>query len=191
MKRFLVFISLHLFLFLLVIAYQAQANEDDWNVITSDEFIVTTKPGEVIWGDKLSLVIRKNDCARMNIVFSFSTKKENENIKNLQNKLIPIKINGHEEDLEVEVIMVQPMFNYMNLVLMQAPGLKSIENMISSIMSWYNQDNFFGIQLIGKQGFNPEDYFDITDNNWKMDGLPEKISEAQSLCIGPDEIKRT
>ena len=76
MKRFLVFISLHLFLFLLIIAYQAQANEDDWNVITSDEFIVTTKPGEVIWGDKLSLVIRKNDCARMNIVFSFSTKSK-------------------------------------------------------------------------------------------------------------------
>ena len=76
MKRFLVFISLHLFLFLLIIAYQAQANDDDWNVVTSDEFIVTTKPGEVIWGDKLSLVIRKNDCARMNIVFSFSTKKE-------------------------------------------------------------------------------------------------------------------
>ena len=71
MKRFLVFISLHLFLFLLIIAYQAQANDDDWNVVTSDEFIVTTKPGEVIWGDKLSLIIRKNDCARMNIVFSF------------------------------------------------------------------------------------------------------------------------
>ena len=61
--------------------------------------------------------------------------------------------------------------------------------MISSIMSWYNQDNFFGIQLISKQGFNPEDYFDITDNNWKMDGLPKKISEAQSICFGPEVIE--
>ena len=63
--------SVLLSLFHYIIAYQAQANDDDWNVVTSDEFIVTTKPGEVIWGDKLSLVIRKNDCARMNIVFSF------------------------------------------------------------------------------------------------------------------------
>ena len=189
MKHFLVFISLHLFLFLLIIAYQAQANDDDWNVVTSDEFIVTTKPGEVIWGDKLSLVIRKNDCARMNIVFSFSTKKENENIKNLQNKLIPIKINGHEEDLEVEVIMVQPMFGYMNLVLMQAPGLKNIEKMISSMMAWYNSDNFFGITLVGNQGFDPDEYFDIKDNNWKLDGLPEKIIEAQSICYGSEDIK--
>ena len=77
----------------------------------------------------------------------------------------------------------------MNIVMMQAPGLKSIENMINSIMNWYNQDNFFGIQLIGKQDFNPEDYFDITDNNWKMDGLPEKISEAQSICYGPKVIE--
>ena len=189
MKRFLVFISLHLFLFLLIIAYQAQANEDEWNVITSDEFIVTTKPGEIIWGDKLSLVIRKNDCTRMNIVFSFSTKKENENIKNLQNKLIPIKINGHQEDLEVEVIMVQPMFGYMNLVLMQAPGLKNIEKMISSMMAWYNSDNFFGITLVGNQGFDPDEYFDIKDNNWKLDGLPEKITEAQSICFGSEDIK--
>ena len=189
MKRFIVFISLHLFLFLLIIAYQAQANQDDWNVITSDEFIVTTKPGEVIWGDKLSLIIKKNDCARMNIVFSFSTKKENENIKNLQNKLIPIKINGHEEDLEVEVIMVQPMFNYMNLVLMQAPGLKNIEKMIGSMMAWYNHDNFFGIELVNSSNFDPKEYFDILNNNWKLDGLPEKITEAQSICYGPDETE--
>ena len=31
MKRFLIFISLHLFLFLLVIAYQAQA-EEEWTI---------------------------------------------------------------------------------------------------------------------------------------------------------------
>ena len=32
MKRFLVFISLHLFLFLLVIAYQAQADDEEWTI---------------------------------------------------------------------------------------------------------------------------------------------------------------
>ena len=38
--------------------------------------------------------------------------------------------------------MVQPMFNYMNLVLMQAPGLKNIEKMIGSMMAWYNRQIF-------------------------------------------------
>ena len=190
MRRFLIFISLHLFLFILIIAYQAQADEHEWNVREFDTYITTTKSGEITHGDKLRFIINKGDCSRMGILFTFSTMKNNQNLNNLQNQTLPIKINGHTINDGAKVILVQPLFGgSMNIVMMQAPGLKSIENMISSIMSWYNQDNFFGIQLIGKQGFNPEDYFDITDNNWKMDGLPEKISEAQTICYGPEVIE--
>lgn len=190
MRRFLIFISLHLFLFILIIAYQAQADEHEWNVREFDTYITTTKSGEITHGDKLRFIINKGDCSRMGILFTFSTMKNNQNLNNLQNQTLPIKINGHTIHDGAKVILVQPLFGgSMNIVMMQAPGLKSIENMISSIMSWYNQDNFFGIQLIGKQGFNPEDYFDITDNNWKMDGLPEKISEAQTICYGPEVIE--
>ena len=32
MKRFLIFVSAHLFLFLLVIAYQAKADDEEWNI---------------------------------------------------------------------------------------------------------------------------------------------------------------
>ena len=32
MKRFLIFVSAHLVLFLLVIAYQAQADHEEWNI---------------------------------------------------------------------------------------------------------------------------------------------------------------
>ena len=77
----------------------------------------------------------------------------------------------------------------MNIVMMQAPGLKNIEKMINSMMAWYNHDNFFGIRLVGNQGFDPDEYFDIKDNNWKLDGLPEKITEAQSICYGSEDIK--
>ena len=190
MRRFLIFISLHLFLFILIIAYQAQADEHEWNVREFDTYITTTKSGEITHGDKLRFIINKGDCSRMGILFTFSTMKNNQNLNNLQNQTLPIKINGHTIHDGAKVILVQPLFGgSMNIVMMQAPGLKSIENMISSIMDWYNQDNFFGIQLIGKQGFNPEDYFDITDNNWKMDGLPEKISEAQTICYGPEVIE--
>ena len=190
MRRFLIFISLHLFLFILIIAYQAQADEHEWNVREFDTYITTTKSGEITHGDKLRFIINKGDCSRMGILFTFSTMKNNQNLNNLQNQTLPIKINGHTIHDGAKVILVQPLFGgSMNIVMMQAPGLKSIENMISSIMSWYNQDNFFGIQLIGKQGFEPEEYFDITDNNWKMDGLPEKISEAQTICYGPEVIE--
>ena len=37
MKRFLIFVSAHLFLFLLVIAYQAQAEEEEWNIVKEEK----------------------------------------------------------------------------------------------------------------------------------------------------------
>ena len=137
MRRFLIFISLHLFLFILIIAYQAQADEHEWNVREFDTYITTTKSGEITHGDKLRFIINKGDCSRMGILFTFSTMKNNQNLNNLQNQTLPIKINGHTIHDGAKVILVQPLFGgSMNIVMMQAPGLKSIENMISSIMSW-------------------------------------------------------
>ena len=191
MKRVLLIILLHLSLFFIVFAYQAQAEEEGWSVEEFNDFVVTAKHGEVIHGDKLRFFIKKNDCSRMGILFSFSTSIENENIKSLQDSRIPIEINGRRIDGAAEVILVQPLFKSMNLVMMQAPGLKHIGSMISSIMAWYESENYFGIKLVSGPDFNPNDYFDILRNNWKLDGLPQKIAEAQSLCKEPDEIKRT
>ena len=191
MKRLAIFISLHLFLFLLVIAYQAQAEEDQWYVEEFDTFVVTAKNGEITHGDKLRFFMNKGDCSRMGILFSFTTMKNHKNILSLQDKTLPIKINGRQVDEAAKVILVQNLFEHMNIVLMQAPGLKSVKDMISAMMAWYNHENFFGIELTNGPGFDPRDYFDIIDNNWKLDDLPEKIIQAQKLCLGQDEIKRT
>ena len=59
--------------------------------------------------------------------------------------------------------------------------------MIGAMMTWYKHEKFFGIELVSEPGFDPNDYFDIIDNNWKLDNLPEKITEAQGLCLEPDE----
>ena len=76
MRRFFIFISFHLFLFLLVVAYQAQAEEDQWYLEEFDTFVVTAKNGEVTHGDKLRFFMNKGDCERMGILFSFTTLKK-------------------------------------------------------------------------------------------------------------------
>ena len=187
MRQLLLIVSVHLFLFLVLFAYHAQAEEDLWYVEEFDTFVVTAKNGEVTHGDKLRFFMNKGDCERMGILFSFTTLKKNENIKNLQDKTLPIKINGHAIDDAAKVVLVQNLFRDMNIVMMQAPGLKSVKDMISAMMAWYEDKNFFGIELVSKPGFDPSDYFDIIDNNWKLDDLPEKITEAQGLCLEPDE----
>ena len=187
MRQLLLIVSVHLFLFLVLFAYHAQADEDQWYVEEFDTFVVTAKNGEVTHGDKLRFFMNKGDCERMGILFSFTTLKKNENIKNLQDKTLPIKINGHAIDDAAKVVLVQNLFRDMNIVMMQAPGLKSVKDMIGSMMTWYKHENFFGIELVSKPGFDPKDYFDIIDNNWKLDDLPEKITEAQGLCLEPDQ----
>ena len=189
MRQILLILSVHLFLFLVLFAYHVQADEDQWYVEEFDTFVVTAKNGEVTHGDKLRFFMNKGDCSRMGILFSFTTMKNHKNIQSLQDKTLPIKINGHQVDDAAKVILVQNLFRDMNIVMMQAPGLKSVKDMINAMMAWYEDKNFFGIELVSKPGFDPQDYFDITDNNWKLDHLPEKIIQAQRLCFGPDELK--
>ena len=191
MKRVLLIILSHVLLFSIVFAYQAQAEDEGWTIDEFSDFVVTAKHGEVIHGDKLRFFIKKNDCSRMGILFSFSTSIDNQNINKLQDARIPIEINGRRINGAAEVILVQPLFRSMNLVMMQAPGLKHIGSMISSIMAWYDSENYFGIELVSGPNFNPDEYFDILRNNWKLEGLPQKIAEAQSICRGPDDIKNT
>ena len=189
MRQVLLIFSVHLFLFLVLFAYHVQADEDQWYVEEFDTFVVTAKNGEVTHGDKLRFFMNKGDCSRMGILFSFTTMKNHKNIQSLQDKTLPIKINGHQVDDAAKVILVQNLFRDMNIVMMQAPGLKSVKDMINAMMAWYEDKNFFGIELVSEPGFDPQDYFDITDNNWKLDHLPEKIIQAQRLCFGPDELK--
>ena len=189
MRQVLLILSVHLFLFLVLFAYHVQADEDQWYVEEFDTFVVTAKNGEVTHGDKLRFFMNKGDCSRMGILFSFTTMKNHKNIQSLQDKTLPIKINGHQVDDAAKVILVQNLFRDMNIVMMQAPGLKSVKDMVNAMMAWYEDKNFFGIELVSEPGFDPQDYFDITDNNWKLDHLPEKIIQAQRLCFGPDELK--
>ena len=57
MKRFLIFISLHLFLFVLVIAYQAQADDEEWTIDKYKSLSYARVSGEVIHGDNLNFFI--------------------------------------------------------------------------------------------------------------------------------------
>ena len=59
MKRVLLIILLHLSLFFLVFAYQAQAEEEnEWYVNDFGTFVVAAVSGEVIHGDKLRFFIK-------------------------------------------------------------------------------------------------------------------------------------
>ena len=61
MRRFFIFVSLHLFLFLLVIAYQAQANDEEWTIDKYKSLSYARVSGEVIHGDNLNFFIGSHE----------------------------------------------------------------------------------------------------------------------------------
>ena len=191
MKRVLLIILLHLSLFFLVFAYQAQAEEEnEWYVNDFGNFVVAAVSGEVIHGDKLRFFIKKEDCSKVSMMFSFSTSLKKNEIKELQDKKLPIRINDWDTIRGATVVYVHP-FGFMTIVMMQTPGFHEIEEFIGALNSMYTFEKMFSIQLVKQPHYDPEDHFDILRNNWKLDRLVENIEIAQSMCLGPDEIKKT
>ena len=103
MKRFAIFISLHLFLFLLVIAYQAQSSE--WTIDRYKTLSFARVSGEVTHGDNLNFWIRaEDDCAKVYNTFTVYTYEKPGDFKQLLNKNIPIKLNGADITASVQDI---------------------------------------------------------------------------------------
>ena len=191
MKRVLLIILLHLSLFFLVFVYQAQAEEDnEWYVNDFGTFVVAAVSGEVVHGDKLRFFIKKEDCSKVSMMFSFSTSLKKDEIKELQDKKLPIRINDWDTIRGARVVYVHP-FGFMNIVMMQTPGYHEIKEFIGALNSMYTFEKMFSIQLVKQPHYDPEDHFDILRNHWKLDRLEENIERAQSMCLGPDDIKRT
>ena len=186
MKRFFIFVSLHLLLFLIVIAYQVQASEDDeWYIEDFGGFIVTAVPGEVVHGDKLRFVINKTNCNKLSIMFSFLSYKNPKRLPSLQGRQVPFRINGSKSLLSADILLVKPAFgNNSYFVMFSTPEFYLIDEMSAAIMKSYRSKNKFSIELGKVEEFNPEDYFDIYYNNWILDKYPEKISKAREMCEG-------
>ena len=184
--RLFIFMILHAFVIIFLSITHPQAKENEWWYVEEfGNYIITGVSGEVVHGDRLRFAIKKSDCNKMSILFSFSTTKKAKEIKKLQNESIPIRINNFEQISAAEIIAIHTMGDFMSIVMMQAPGLKSVKEMVGAIMTIYKQEKNFSIELLDEGGFNPDYYFDILKNNWKLDLLPYKIEQAQRMCYGP------
>ena len=177
MKRLLLFVSLHLFLFLLVFAYHAQA--DDY-----DNMVVASVPGKIIHGDKLRFVLTKGDCNYVNVLFSFLTFNLPKKINDLEGKRIPIKINEEEVLAAADVVLIYPTLdNRAHFIMLTAPQVYELNNFSEGIMASYNAHKNYSIELMDDEKFEYTKYFDVPVNEWDLEKYPEKINEAREQCL--------
>ena len=177
MKRFAILIFLHLFLFLIIIAYQAQASE--WHIDKHETLSYARVSGEVTHGDNLNFWIRAEDnCETVYNTFTVYTYEEQGDIKQLLNKHIPIKINGAEVTASVQDISPFLMGYRVHLSL----GSYPIREYIYFLKEFYDAFEKYEIEIVDGLNFKAAKYFDIPVNSWKLDKLVPSVLEANKLC---------
>ena len=177
MKRFAIFISLHLFLFLLVIAYQAQSSE--WTIDRYKTLSFARVSGEVTHGDNLNFWIRAEDnCEKVYNTFTVYTYEKPGDIKQLLNKNIPIKING--EDITASVQDISPFL--MGYRVHLSLGTYPIKEYVYFLKEFYDEFQKYEIEIVDGLNFTASKYFDIRNNSWKLDELVPSVLKANKLC---------
>jgi hypothetical protein len=177
MKRFIIFISLHLFLFLLVIVYQAQASE--WTVDKHKTLSFARVSGEVTHGDNLNFWIRAEDnCAKVYNTFTVYSYEKPGDIKQLLNKNIPIKINGEELTASVQDISPFLMGYRYHLSL----GSYPLKEYVYFLKEFYDEFQKYEIEIVDGVDFKSSKYFDIRINSWKLEELVPSVFKANKLC---------
>ena len=177
MKRFLIFISLHLFLFLLVIVYQARASE--WTIDKHKTLSYARVSGQITHGDNLNFWIRAEDnCAKVYNTFTVYSYEKPGDIKQLLNKNIPIKINGEELTASVQDISPFLMGYRYHLSL----GSYPIKEYIYFLKEFYDEFQKYEIEIVDGLDFKVAKYFDVPVNSWKLDKLVPSVLEAHKKC---------
>lgn len=177
MKRFAIFISLHLFLFLLVITYQAQSSE--WTIDRYKTLSYARVSGEVTHGDNLNFWIRVQDnCDKVYNTFTVYTYEKPGDINQLLDKNIPIKINGAEITASVQDISPFLMGYRVHLSL----GSYPIKEYVYFLKEFYDEFQKYEIEIVDGLDFKAAKYFDIRNNSWKLDELVPSVLKANKLC---------
>ena len=177
MKQVLLIILLHLSLFFLVFAYQAQASE--WTIDKYGTLTYARVSGEVTHGDNLNFWIRaEDDCAKVYNTFTVYTYEKPRDIKQLLHKNIPIKLNG--EDLTARVQDISPFL--MGYRVHLSLGSYPIKEYIYFLNEFYEEFQKYEIEIVDGVDFKAAKYFDIPVNNWKLDKLVPSVLEATKIC---------
>ena len=179
MRQLLLIISVHIFLFLVLFAYHAQAADEEWTIDRLETLSFARVSGEITHGDNLNFWIRTQDnCETVYNTFTVYTYEEPGDIKQLLNKNIPIKINGAEITASVQDIAPFLMGYRVHLSL----GSYPIKEYIYFLKEFYDEFQKYEIEIVDGLNFTAAKYFDIRSNNWKLDKLVPSVLEANKLC---------
>jgi len=165
--------------FLLVFFLPSSYAEEEWTIDKFKGLSYARVSGEITHGDSLNFFISTaDDCTKVYNNFTFYTYEKPGDIKQLEDKNIPIKINGL--DLTANVISVSPFL--MGYRISFSLGKFPIKEYIYFLKEFYDEFGKYEIEIVDGIDFKVAKYFDIPVNSWKLDKLIPSINKAQNQC---------
>ena len=176
--RWILFISLHLLVFLIIILSYAEAKEE-WTVTRIEDYSYASVSGEIQYGDKFAFILMPEDnCNKITTMFSFYTWNDPGDYRQLIDKHIPIKLNNIETTAEVINIMQV----YDGLKVIFTLGVYPIKDYTYILYNLYKHEKKYEIEIVDGINFKAKKYFDIRVNRWKLENLIPSIDKALKIC---------
>ena len=176
--RWILFISLHLLVFLILILSHAEAREE-WTVTRFEDYSYASVSGEIQFKDKFVFVLMPEDnCSEITTMFSFYTWNDPGDYRQLIDRHIPVKLNGIETTAEVLTIL--PANDGLKYVL--SLGTYPIKEYTIISHKLYEENKKYEIEIVDGLNFKAAKYFDITINRWKLENFLPSIDKAIKIC---------
>jgi hypothetical protein len=170
------YVVVKLIILLLLSTTSLKAEDYSWSIEKINEKnVMVSMNGQIQYGDRLYFYIPSSNCNRVENLFTFYTAANNSNLTNLQDKPLAIKINDNE--LYGDVRFMFPML--MGHQVWISIGNYDLDTHIDFLKSYEK----LNIEIIDKDSFKSEDYFDIPSNIWSLKGLTEAINNGKKLCL--------
>ena len=168
-----------LIFFFIVFNYHAQADDESWEISKSEDKSYALVSGEIQSTDKFSFILSPADqCKNVSTMFSFFTWQSPSDFNQLVGKKVPIKLNNIETT--AEVLTTFPYKEGLKVVFYF--GTFPLKEYIYTMYKFYEEENLYQIQIVDGLNFEASKYFDITENNWKLDKLIPSIKDAFEIC---------
>ena len=152
---------------------------DDWEVARYEDQSYAIVSGEIQYSDKFSFVLSPDEqCEEVSSMFSFFTWNNPGDFDQLIGRRVPIKLNDIETT--AEVLSTFPYKEGLKVVFYL--GTFPLKEYIYTMYKYYESEGIYQIQIVDGLNFVASKYFDIIENNWKLDKLIPSMNDAFEIC---------
>jgi len=160
------------------VLYSFSALGSEWEVDESDNFVIASITGNITNGEKQRFVFMKNNCERVNHIFSTYTTLRG-NLDELKGAILVIEFNG--EEIGTKVLTAKKAM--LGHLIMFDLGTYDKDLLLSHLETKAE----ITIRFVDGNGYTASEYFDVPYNEWSTSGISEAFDRAGGLCRGiPD-----